>query len=1534
MQRFSMERWLSPCRTPEGHSKRQGGLASESGPPSPGQGGDRHECGDEKGSRRPSRSTEVERRGKERRREKEGQKEKEEEKEGKRRKGENQKRQRKEGPRSPVRRDRFGPGRFGPETCLEEGPKDKEGQEKEQEEDFRKLVIQRQRNLFFHRPGNLGVVRGRENGAEALEASPRGFGPGNPDGSSTAVVDQARSTSRPIRVEPTPGDDTILSHSDAAGDDTGAQPRMSTLGDVGGFALSGRGGQVSRSGLSTAEIPRGILQGSPARCGSYAGVDPGGESVIDLSSGGRRSRKRSLRRRQGEQKDKVWRRKAERRSTPLGERRKEGQEGRWKERQERWKRRCKEGGRERKRLLEDDAEEMDRLRGKPRQKKEVSMDALKSSGMPGGFDSWTDQRPRPEDEEVTSVTAEAPCTVFEELVQSLTSFEGLMKWTWGMLQCFRKKTNAHVQPTMARDFLHNTVESADVFPLPVPQETSTFSGVCGALNDLAGFEAPVIATETSDLREEIQKELKRVVGRFDIPVDGPSNVSFKQLFTNKGVDYTGEEIRVAKPLNWKAVEASLPDGVGKLPLQDYCRLGTLEYVNNFEQYFLPEDAIKVPRPPRVQVEDGSWDDLCTGLVSKNICEIWPVEDLFHWKGEPLLNGLFAVGKGEFVEEVETQRLIMNLVPVNSMCRSLSGDVSTLPGLAGFSGFTLEEGQVSLISSEDIRCFFYLFSLPQCWKRYLGFNRLVSPSLVPPKLQGKDCVLVARVLPMGFLNSVSIAQHVHRNVVRWSATACPEAIGGEKELRKDRPPPSGDSLYRVYLDNFDQVEKYDRRTAELVKGTVSHQVLQLRHDYQQMGMPRHPKKSVERAYRAEVQGALFDGREGFAIAKPAKIWQYSILAAELLCRRAATLKELQVVCGGYVYIAMFRRPLLCRENEVWRFMQTLSDSHVKGARPLPLQVCAELARFVLLMPLAQMDFKPELGDQITASDASTTGGGICVSEGLTSYGLAASNAQVRGDIPEAHDICQVLTVGLFDGIGALRLAADTLGLPVAGHVSVERDPLGRRTVESWFPDTTFYEDVVEFKDEQIFELSLRYSNVGVILIGAGPPCQGVSGLNADKKGALRDHRSSLFREVPRIEASFRQHFPWAQVRRLMESVASMDQEDRRIMSEAVEDQPYKIDAFGLTLCHRPRLYWVSWELHTGPLAVVTKPLSDSYTDMGTVAFFGSPNQRDLLEPGWELADEWGLPTFTTSRPNPVPGRRPAGIHSCAPHELQRWHDDAHRFPPYQYRDGAGLVNKRGDWRRASISERECLMGFPLGYTKPCMAKSRQSSLEHNDARLTLIGNSWQVGVIVWLLAQLFAPLGMCPTWTVDQVVEALRPGASNRLQTLLLRPPMHRAGSVKSVSSRPLIKKLCGLVSVKGEDLLLQADSEMLVRFHRLRASIPAKLWKWRPVAGWQWRSQGDHINILEMRAILTTVRWLIKKRQIKSQRFLHLTDSLVCLHALTRGRTSSRKLRRTLIRINSLLLVANLHPFWGYVHTSQNPADRPSRRGTRRKWVK
>ena len=138
------------------------------------------------------------------------------------------------------------------------------------------------------------------------------------------------------------------------------------------------------------------------------------------------------------------------------------------------------------------------------------------------------------------------------------------------------------------------------------------------------------------------------------------------------------------------------------------------------------------------------------LVDCRVCGVIPLEQVCHIHDKPLLGGLFGVGKNEFVGNVETQRLIMNFVPLNNNCRALDSDISTLPGISGLSPFMLEEGEIALLSSEDIRCFFfYLFTVPNGWFPYLGFNKLVPADLAPSQWKGKPCVLHARVLPWVF-----------------------------------------------------------------------------------------------------------------------------------------------------------------------------------------------------------------------------------------------------------------------------------------------------------------------------------------------------------------------------------------------------------------------------------------------------------------------------------------------------------------------------------------------------------------------------------------------------------------------------------------------------------------------------------------------------------------------------------------------------------------------------------------------------------------
>lgn len=292
-----------------------------------------------------------------------------------------------------------------------------------------------------------------------------------------------------------------------------------------------------------------------------------------------------------------------------------------------------------------------------------------------------------------------------------------------------------------------------------------------------------------------------------------------------------------------------------------------------------------------------------------------------------------------------------------------------------------------------------------------------------------------------------------------------------------------------------------------------------------------------------------------------------------------------------------------------------------------------------------------------------------------------------------------------------------------------------------------------------------------------------------------------------------------------------------------------------------------------------------------------------------------------------GLDPLGCGSVAMMKKQGGPTTKYRYPPYQYRKKNLVTQPTGEMRLPTISEKEVIMGFPLGYTSPCRPKSLQVGRDYHDARHTLIGNTWNVSVVAWLMGNLFFPLRLSKISTVDQVVKQTSPGQGTDLRTYLQRPPIRRITSHSvPADTGALAKKLASFVSIKGEDVLLQMASENSLRYHRLRASVPAKLWRWKVVAGWAWQHGAAHINELELRAVLTCLSWRLQRRRQKRCRFVHLVDSLVVLHCLSRGRSSSKKLRRVLSQINALILCADVHPVWAYVSTKQNPADRPSRK--------
>ena len=332
---------------------------------------------------------------------------------------------------------------------------------------------------------------------------------------------------------------------------------------------------------------------------------------------------------------------------------------------------------------------------------------------------------------------------------------------------------------------------SQVFPLCPPGPLSILRCLVVSLNSLNG-EAVWNDESPTKFQKRILEELLADSRRVFEWEETVPEVTWADFFRCRGIDYKGEEIMTAQSMVWENVAPALPKEVGGVQLENVVEHGCLHYVKNFETYLLPEEDQVYTKPPRVLVPPEGWERFCRGLLELGIFDKVHEDDLYKVHGKPILNGLFGVSKGEYENQFEVMRIIMNLVPINQVCRSLEGDVATLPTWAGMTPLCLMPSENLIVSSEDVRCFFYIFKIPRQWQRFMAFNRPL-----PQSLRGDrpgNWYPCSAVLPMGFKNSVALAQHIHRFVIRQTLPRVPQ--GSEAELRKDKGFTTANPFFRI------------------------------------------------------------------------------------------------------------------------------------------------------------------------------------------------------------------------------------------------------------------------------------------------------------------------------------------------------------------------------------------------------------------------------------------------------------------------------------------------------------------------------------------------------------------------------------------------------------------------------------------------------------------------------------------------------------------------------------------------------------------
>ena len=992
--------------------------------------------------------------------------------------------------------------------------------------------------------------------------------------------------------------------------------------------------------------------------------------------------------------------------------------------------------------------------------------------------------------------------------------------------------------------------------------------------------------------------------------------------SSRYLNYTGEEVPKMQVLQVASSKVALPPKShgGSIDAKALVCAGTRRFLEHPEEALLDKAQDNIKLQAKVHIAHGEELEFCKMLVDHNICRWLADEDVQWVGGQPILNGLFGVGKGSYLDDGrEIQRVIMNLVPANSVLKQAQGGTSDLPSITQYLSLVMKGEDTLAFHQSDMSSAFYLFAIPPGWSRVMAFNI---------KFRGSDIGLnsdqwfrpACAVIPMGWSSAVSIMQELAERLTVLGK------LPQDHRVRRTSPLPSwltqaaesaantGQAWYHVYLDNFCAMSRNPSKSLQ-DDGAVFHQ--QLEQAWENVGVLSSQKKRVSQAPVAQELGAMLSGPAGVIGPSPLRLLKLIQSTLVMLSKPRLRKKWLQVLAGRWVHVMSFRRPCMICLDETWRYISGTGQGNLVEAR-----VRSELLGCCMGCLLVHTNLRAAISEVTTASDASSTGGAVGQSKGLTSMGCEFAAADLGGR--SSGKVIPVLVLSLFNGIGCCFRSYDLCGVSPLVCISYEINAAANRVTSRRWPQVILKGDVKLLTLEAIQEWRYLYPQVEEIHIWSGFPCNDLSSAKYGRMN-LAGADSGLFWEFVRMVKSVRQVYGFGfRVLFAGENVAGMDVEAEQEISRTLGVKPLRLDPWGVVPIHRPRFCWMNIEpTYMEGVYIEEKERFWEVTIEHEYPHLDQWLQSGAEWPGYEQRAV--LPTCMKAIKRSIAPPKPAGLERVSADGRLRWQADDMRFPPYQYGDKF-IIWVNNNWRLINADERELLHGLGAGHTKLCWSAGdiKRDPVGYEDARKTLVGDSFNCFSFCYIAAML------CKRWITVRSFHQLwnRTGmAPGFCCPLEVEIPLQRTPSYGSTSRIMGIKDLhaCLLrrVNHTGSDIRISSGSVMNPKAFP-RQSVVADWWQWDKVFAYRW-SRDDHINSLELRSLIHAVEWRVKHLKERATRLFHLTDSYVVMSICSKGRTSSRMLKPLLQRLSALLLAFDLYLLVAHVESSENPTDNASR---------
>ena len=274
------------------------------------------------------------------------------------------------------------------------------------------------------------------------------------------------------------------------------------------------------------------------------------------------------------------------------------------------------------------------------------------------------------------------------------------------------------------------------------------------------------------------------------------------------------------------------------------------------------------------------------------------------------------------------------------------------------------------------------------------------------------------------------------------------------------------------------------------------------------------------------------------------------------------------------------------------------------------------------------------------------------------------------------------------------------------------------------------------------------------------------------------------------------------------------------------------------------------------------------------------------------------------------------------------------------------------RAVSLGELEKVLGFAAGHTAPAVPSGTLKTASASRRRQQLLERS-SMPRVLWPGVQA-GVRSLHVSWGYMELEEFLQREMAN---SLLVNPVLGSTEEVRSSSGvspargdgasepwnagqRLVLRHMRGLSS-RGSDVRLSTGALLTPGAGRVQ-SVQSNLWRWRSAFNWQWQlpkveesrvaKEGqatrpqEHINVLELRALVVATRWALRSYKSLGLTTLRLTDSRVVMGVASKYRSSSKVLQRQLRKLAALELGGSCRFCTGFIRSDWNPADEGSRK--------